>query len=187
MAAPHDPQVLAEGRFLRVLSRSGWEWVERRNTSGAVVVAAVTEEEELVLIDQYRIPLDRRVIELPAGLVGDSAESEGEGFAEAARRELLEETGYVARQVEYLLDGPSSSGLASEVFALVLARDVQRVGAGGGDATEDIRVHVVPLAEVETWLASKRQEGFMVSPKIYAALYFIAQRTAANAEGRTSP
>jgi ADP-ribose pyrophosphatase len=168
-----DLQVLAEGRFLRVLRRSGWEWVERTNTSGAVVIAAITTERQLVLIEQYRIPLDSRVIELPAGLVGDTAESEDEKLVEAARRELLEETGYAARDIECLFDGPSSSGLTNETFTLVLAKDVQKVGCGGGDATENIRVHVVPLAEVEAWLASKRQDGFLVSPKIYAALYFI--------------
>ena len=126
----------------------------------------------MVLIEQYRIPLDRRVIELPAGLVGDLAENKEEGLLEAARRELLEETGYEAQSIDYLLDGPSSSGMTNEVFTLVLARDVRKVGSGGGDATEEIRVHVVALDEVDAWLASKRREGFMISPKIFAALYF---------------
>ena len=170
-----SPRVLAEGRYLRVLSRDGWEWVERTNTSGAVVIAAVTAERQLVLIEQYRIPLDRRVIELPAGLVGDLAECKEEGLAEAARRELLEETGYEAKDIDYLFDGPSSSGLASEVFTLVLAKDVRTVGPGGGDGTEDIQVHVVPLDEVEAWLTSKRREGYLISPKIYAALYFVTK------------
>ena len=169
------PRVLTEGRFLRVLSRSDWEWVERTNTSAAVVIAAITAERQLVLVEQYRIPLNRRVIELPAGLVGDLAESKEEGLTEAASRELLEETGYEAQSIDYLLDGPSSSGLTNEVFTLVLARNAQKVGSGGGDATEDIRVHVVPLDEIETWLASKRREGFMLSPKIYAALHFVTR------------
>lgn len=179
MNETNSPHVLVEGRFLRVLSRAGWEWVERTNTSGAVVIAAVTAERQLVLIEQYRIPLDRRVIELPAGLVGDLAESKEEGLLGAARRELLEETGYEAKAIEYLFDGPSSSGLASEMFTLVLAKDVQRVGPGGGDGTEDIRVHVVPVDEVETWLASKRREGYLISPKIYAAMYFVIKQRAA--------
>jgi len=175
MNETNSPRILAEGRFIRLLSRSGWEWVERTNTSAAVVIAAITTERQLVLVEQHRIPLDRRVIELPAGLVGDSAESKDEAIVEAARRELLEETGYEARSIDYLLDGPSSSGLTNEVFTLVLARNVQKVGSGGGDATEDIRVHVVPLEEIEAWLASKRRDGFMISPKIYAALYFVAR------------
>ena len=167
-----DPRILAEGRFARLLSHRGWEWVERTNTSAAVVIAAVTAERQLVLIEQYRIPLGRRVIELPAGLVGDVAESKGEGLMEAARRELLEETGYVAATIDHLLDGPSSSGLTNEVFTLLLARNARQVGPGGGDATEDIQVHVVPLDAIDAWLESKRREGFMISPKIYAALYF---------------
>jgi ADP-ribose pyrophosphatase len=169
------PRVLAEGRFIRVLSRSGWEWVERTNTSAAVVIAAVTAERQLVLVEQYRIPLGRRVIELPAGLVGDLAESKEEEIVEAARRELLEETGYKAQSIDYLYDGPSSSGLTNEVFTLVLAKNVEKVGPGGGDATEDIRVHVVALDEIDTWLASKRRAGMMISPKIFSALYFVTK------------
>jgi ADP-ribose pyrophosphatase len=176
MANPHDARILAEGRFLRVLSRSGWEWVERTNTSGAVVIAAITADRQLVLIEQFRIPLDRRVIELPAGLVGDTAESEEENFVEAARRELLEETGYQADKIEVLFDGPSSSGLANEVFTLVMARDVRKVGPGGGDASENIQVHLVPLDGIDAWLEQKRREGDMVSPKIYAALYFAGKK-----------
>lgn len=167
-----DRRVLVEGRFLRLLSHRGWEWAERTNTSAAVVIVAITENWELVLIEQYRIPLGCRVIELPAGLVGDSAESKEEELAEAARRELLEETGYEAKNIEHLMEGPSSSGMTNEVFTLVLAKDVRKVGPGGGDATEDIQVHIVPLDEVPGWLESKRREGKMVSPKIYSALYF---------------
>jgi len=167
-----EPRILAEGRFARLLSHRGWEWVERTNTSAAAVIVAITEKRELVLVEQYRIPLGRRVIELPAGLVGDMAENEQEDLIEAARRELLEETGYEAANIDYLLDGPTSPGLANEVYTLLLARDVRKVGPGGGDKTEDIQVHVVPLDEVEAWLESKRRDGTMISPKIYSALYF---------------
>ena len=91
---------------------------------------------------------------------------------EAARRELLEETGYEAARMELLMEGPSSPGLTNEFYAMLLARDARKVGLGGGDESEDIQVHVVPLNDVETWLASKRRDGAMVSPKIYSALYF---------------
>jgi nicotinamidase-related amidase/8-oxo-dGTP pyrophosphatase MutT (NUDIX family) len=170
-----EPRILGEGRFARLLSYRGWEWVERTNTSAAAVIVAITEQRELLLVEQYRIPLGRRVIELPAGLVGDLAENKQEGLEEAARRELLEETGYEAGRIDYLLEGPTSPGLANEVYTLLLARDVRKVGPGGGDATEDIQVHVVPLDKVEAWSESKRRAGLMVSPKIYSALYFAAQ------------
>jgi ADP-ribose pyrophosphatase len=166
------PRILAEGRFARLLSHRGWEWVERTNTSAAVVIVAITQQRELVLVEQYRIPLGRRVIELPAGLVGDLAEHKQEDLVEAARRELLEETGYEAANFDYLLEGPTSPGLANEVYTMLLARDVRQVGPGGGDQFEDIQAHVVPLDEVDRWLESKRREGVMVSPKIYSALYF---------------
>lgn len=165
-------RVLAEGRFARLVAQTGWEWVERVNTSGAVVIVPITREGELVLVEQHRIPLGRRVIELPAGLVGDSIGIEDEAFVEAAQRELLEETGYEAASLEHLTEGPSSAGLAAEVYALFLARDACRVGPGGGDHSEDIQVHVVPLKQADAWLEAKRQAGIMVDPKVYAGLYF---------------
>ncbi len=172
MDSQNNRQVLGEGRFARLVSQFGWEWAERINTSAAVIIAALTEQRQLVLIEQYRIPLGRRVIELPAGLVGDLAENKEEDFVEAARRELLEETGYEAASFERLLDGPSSAGLTNEVYTLLLARNARKIAPGGGDATEDIQVHIVPLDKVEAWLDAKRREGTMVSPKIYSALYF---------------
>jgi ADP-ribose pyrophosphatase len=176
MAQPRDvnvkPQILAEGRFLRLLSHRGWEWAERTNTAAAVVVVAVTPERQLVLVEQYRIPLGRRVIELPAGLVGDQADTQGEDLIEAARRELLEETGFQAERIERLVDGPSSSGMTNETYALLLARNARPVGPGGGDSTEDIQVHIVPLDQVDAWLESKRQQGVMVDPRVYAGIHF---------------
>lgn len=172
MEQQESRRVLAEGRFARLVAQDGWEWVERVNTSGAVVIIAITHDDQLVLVEQYRIPLGCRVIELPAGLVGDDVANAHEGLVEAARRELLEETGYEAARLEYLAEGPSSAGLAAEVYALFLARESRRVGPGGGDGSEDIQVHVVPLKEACGWLEAKRQAGVMVDPKVYAGLYF---------------
>jgi ADP-ribose pyrophosphatase len=150
--------------------------VERTNTSGAAVIVAVTDHRELLLVEQYRIPLGRRVVELPAGLVGDGGEQES--LLNAAIRELCEETGFEAAEWQYLFDGPSSAGLAAETYAMFLARRAHRVGPGGGDHSEDIQVHAVPLDEVETWLDMKRQQGVMVDPKVYAGLYFAGRGTA---------
>jgi ADP-ribose pyrophosphatase len=168
-------RVLAEGRFARLVAENGWEWVERVNSSGAVVIVALTRDNQLVLVEQHRVPLGRRVVELPAGLVGDLPGGKHEGLAEAARRELLEETGYEAVRLEHLIEGPSSAGLSTEIYALFLARDVCRVGPGGGDHSEDIEVHLVALDRAEQWLDAKRLQGIMVDPKIYAALYFAAR------------
>jgi ADP-ribose pyrophosphatase len=172
MEQPVERHLLAEGRFMRLVAGSGWEWVERINASGAVVIAAVTPDARLVLVEQYRVPLAARVIELPAGLVGDTAGGEHEQRIEAARRELLEETGYEATEWEYLVEGPSSAGLTTEAYTLFLARDAQKTAAGGGAAAEDIQVHLVPLDEIDAWLDQKRRNGVLVDPKIYAGLYF---------------
>jgi ADP-ribose pyrophosphatase len=172
-ARPHVARhVLAEGRFARVVAQTGWEWVERTNMAGAVVIVAVTEDGRLILVEQYRIPMARPVIEMPAGLAGDVAGSEQEALAEAACRELLEETGYAAARMEYLTEGPASAGLSNEVYTMFLAADARRVGPGGGDGAENIRVHLVALDEVPQWLEERRRQGVLVDPRIYAGLFF---------------
>jgi ADP-ribose pyrophosphatase len=176
MACPSNHRVLAEGRFARLVAQNGWEWVERTNTSGAVVIVAVTDDRRLILVEQYRIPLGCEVIELPAGLAGDAPGTEQEALTEAARRELLEETGYEAAKIEFLVSGPSSAGLTNEVYSMFLAADAHRVASGGGDASESIAVHVVPLDEVEGWLEQQRSKGVAVDPRVYAGLYFARTR-----------
>jgi ADP-ribose pyrophosphatase len=165
-------RVLAEGKYLRLVARGRWEWAERTNTSGAVVIVAVTADRQMVLIEEYRHPLDARVVELPAGLIGDEPGTGEEMIIEAAKRELLEEAGCVSQCWEHLIEGPSSPGLTNEGYTMYLARDVTRVSAGGGDESEDIHVYLVPLDEVETWLKKRRRQGLLVDPKVYTGLYF---------------
>jgi len=176
MPCQSDRRVLAEGRFARLVAQNGWEWVERTNTSGAVIIVAVTEDRRLILVQQHRVPLRCQVIELPAGLVGDTPGNEQEPLAEAARRELLEETGYEAARIEFLVSGPSSAGLANEVYSMFFAADVHRVGVGGGDASEQIVVHAVPLDNIEAWLEEQRRQGIAVDPRVYAGLHFAHSR-----------
>lgn len=161
-------EVLYAGDFLRVLRQGHWEFVERANCRDAVCVVAVTPERELLLVEQYRIPVGEPVIELPAGLVGD--QDPGEDYAAAALRELEEETGYSARHMRLLFEGPPSAGLATERIAFYRAEGLVRTGQGGGDNTEEITVHVVPLAGIEAWLRT-RAEKVAVDPKIYAGLF----------------
>jgi len=169
---PTTPHVLFDGRFLQAVRVGHWEYVRRKNTSGIVILVAITPSNELILVEQHRIPVDAPVIELPAGLAGDIAGSELEPLEEAAARELEEETGWRAQRLVRLAAGPVSAGLTSEVVTFFGAYDLERVGEGGGDASEDIRVHHVPLDEVPSWLIAQEARGALVDPKVFSALHF---------------
>ena len=171
-----DDGVLATGRFLRLVCRDGWEYVERINGNPPVGIVAVTPQGSILLVEQFRRPLGRTCIELPAGLVGDLTGQENEAVKVAAARELEEETGYRPASVELLTEGPSSAGLTSETIRLVRATDLMKVSAGGGDESEDIIVHEVPLAEVAAWLDERRQAGVPIDAKVYAGLWFAGVR-----------
>ena len=127
------------------------------------------------LVEQYRIPVHARTIELPAGIVGDEPGSSNESQAEAARRELLEETGYAADNFVPLMMGPSCSGLTSERVTLFHATGLRRAGKGGGVANEEITTHEIPMAEVPRWLETKASTGILIDPKIYAGLFFLTK------------
>jgi len=173
-----ENRVLAEGKYLRLVNRGGWEFVERRNVTGIVGIVAVTDSGNMVLVEQYRPAVGVRVIELPAGLAGDVAGAEGEALAEAAKRELLEETGYEARSMEYLCEGSASAGLSNEIITLFRATGLKKTAAGGGDGSEDIAVHEIPLGRVARWVAEQAKVGKGVDLKVWAGLYFTQTRSA---------
>jgi ADP-ribose pyrophosphatase len=171
-----EPRILAKGRFLTLLDDNGWEYVTRAGITGIAVIVAitqepVTQEEKLVLVEQYRPAVRKRVIELPAGLVGDVVGRQAESMLDAAARELEEETGYRAGDMQPLFEGPIAVGVSDEVVSFFLARGLTRVGEGGGDETEDITVHEVPLAELKAFLAAGAAAGLGVDLKIYAGLF----------------
>jgi len=162
---------LCTGKFLALIKEGRWEYVDRVNATGASIIVAVTDDRKILLVEQYRIPVHARTIELPAGIAGDEPECGGECDTSAARRELLEETGYEAGSMEPLATGAASSGITSEVVTFFRASNLRRVHAGGGVAHEEITVHEVPLTEVDEWLAAKARSGVLVDPKLYAGLY----------------
>ena len=131
--------------------RDQWEYAFRTNASGVVVLVPVTDAGELVLVEQYRIPVKSRVIELPAGLAGDTGDRD-ENLKTAAQRELLEETGYRAGNLEELLTCPSTPGMSDEIVTIYYASGLERVDSGGGNDDENITVHHVPLDSATRWL-----------------------------------
>ena len=165
-----------QGRFLGLQEYDHWEYTYRTNASGCVVLVPLTDAGELVLVEQYRIPVRSRVLELPAGLVGDTDDPD-ESLQTAAQRELIEETGYHADILDELLTCPSTPGMTDEVVTIFFASGLSRVGPGGGNDDEDITVHNVPLESAPQWLDAKLQEGIMIDPKIYAGLFWAGIQT----------
>ena len=164
-----------QGRFLGLQERDCWEYTYRTNASGVVVMVPVTDAGELILVEQYRIPVRSRVMELPAGLVGDTDDPD-ESLKTAAQRELIEETGYHADLLDELLTCPSTPGMSDEIVTIYFAGRLTRVGPGGGNDDEDIIVHHVPLDNAPQWLDAKKKEGIMIDPKIYAGLFWAGTR-----------
>ena len=166
---------LYTGKFLALVKEGHWEFADRVNATGAAIIIAVTTEQKVLLVEQYRTPVHARTIELPAGIIGDEPGSTNESIAEAARRELLEETGYAAEHIEAVTTGPSCSGITSERLTLFRALGLRRVGKGGGVANENIEVHEIPRTAIVDWLATKAKTGVLIDPKVYAGLFFIRQ------------
>ena len=168
-----ETQTLCNGRWLRLMKRGRCEYAERTNPGGGVIIIALTPEDRIVFVEQWREAVLSRTIEMPAGLVGDLDGEAGETAVTAAEREIVEETGYRAGRIEFLMSGPSSAGMTNEIMSFVRAHDLVHEHAGGGDHTEDIIVHEIPRAEAAAWLLQKMREGFSIDPKLFAGLYFL--------------
>jgi len=181
-------KIIAKGQFMRFVMKGDWEYFERNNCSAIVIILAMTDDQKVIFVEQYRPPVNKNVIEFPAGLVNDHEPckvKEGkkstlvykkrpkESIALAAKRELFEETGYKAKRVVKLLDGPVSGGACADIVTIVHAQDIKKVGDGGGDFLESIIIHEVPLNEVEPWLSKMKRKGCLIEPKIYTGLYFL--------------
>ncbi|HEX7851482.1 MAG TPA: NUDIX hydrolase [Sphingomonas sp.] len=155
------------GRFLEMKKRGRWEYVGRVGGVQAAVIIAI-DDGHILLVEQYRVPLGRPCLELPAGLVGD--ETEGETAEVSAARELEEETGYRPATCSSLGSFYSSPGMVGECFTLVRAEGLTRVSEGGGTADENIIVHRVPLATVADFIAERRAAGIAIDVKLMMLL-----------------
>ena len=152
-----------QGRFITAKTRGQWEYVSRARGIKAAVILAL-EDEHVLLVEQYRVPLGANCIELPAGLIGDH--EDGENTLDSAARELEEETGYRAETLEIVGEFFSSPGMVSESFSLVRARGLTKVSDGGGVDGENILVHRVALANLPKFIQQKRAEGCVMDVKL---------------------
>ena len=163
------PEIMCEGKFVRLLRRGRWEYASRAGGINAVVILAEYEG-KVILVDQPRVAPDCRCLELPAGLVGD--QDPNATVETTAITELEEETGFTAERVERLGEFYSSPGMLSEGFTIVRAHGVTQIGLGGGDENEDINVHLVPRADIPKFIEQKRAEGFGIDAKLLLLLSF---------------
>lgn len=165
-----EEQIVWQGRYITTKVQGQWEYVSRARGIRAAVILAIDAENHVILVEQYRVPLGRACIELPAGLIGDDDSLAGEDAALAAGRELEEETGYRAGRIEVIGEFWSSPGMVSESYTLVRAHDLEQVGDGGGVDDEAIIVHRVPLPDLPAFIAERRARGDAIDGKMLLVL-----------------
>jgi ADP-ribose pyrophosphatase len=167
-------KIISEGNFVRFIRTAyadstgklrEWESFERVDCKGIVAIVPVTDDNNVLLIRQFRPPVNGYVVEFPAGL-----NDKGETLEEAARRELIEETGYSANEMVFITEGPMSSGSSGEILTAFLARGLEFKGIGERDETEDIEVLKVPMDKLDNTLSALRSRGDYIDLKIYGLM-----------------
>jgi len=165
-----QPERIAwQGDWIVAKTRGRWEYVSRARSIRAAVILAV-DDGHVILVEQFRTALEKRCIELPAGLIGDDEDAQGEHALDAAGRELEEETGYRADTLIDAGEFYSSPGMVTESFTFVIAKGLTRIGNGGGTEHEDITVHRVPLDRIEDFVAEQRGAGKGIDVRVLMLL-----------------
>ncbi len=167
MSDAESEEIMWQGKFVIAKRQGKWEYVSRARGIKAAVILAV-EDGHVLLVEQFRVPLGKNCIELPAGLIGD--ENVGEDPLEAAGRELEEETGYRAAHLKSLGEYYSSPGMISESFTLVRASGLTKVSEGGGVEGEGITPHRVAINQLVDFIATKRAEGCGIDVRLLLLL-----------------
>ena len=175
-------RTIAEGRFLRIVEKdvSGgngrdgkWETVERTNVhgSGAVIIIAVTRGGELLFEKNWRAPIESWVVQFPAGLTDVANESE----EDAARRELLEETGYVAGTLVPVFLSPLAAAVTATRAMHYFAPDVEFVGKPVNTDIEEIEVVKVPVDQADEFMMNL-PEGVELDLQVPGILWMMRQK-----------
>ena len=159
-----------EGRYLSLREIDDWEFATRPNATGVVGIFAMTPDRQIILVEQHRRPVQARVLEICAGLIGDEAEFAQESISDCAKRELLEETGYSPETITHLISSPTSAGMTDETTHLFFAKNCQKIEAGGGVDGEDITTHLVPFDQLSSFLSRSSLSGLLIDFKIHACL-----------------
>ena len=171
-------RTISKGKFLELVNidwidsegnARRWEAVKRTTGKGIVSIMAITAENEVIFISQFRPPVGKEVVEFPAGL----CDQEGETLEERALIELQEETGYQASKIEKLFAGSVSAGLSPEFLTVFWATDLKFVGKKDGREERGITVYKIPLEEAEKWLRGKEKEGMLIDVKLWARISYI--------------
>jgi len=143
-----------KGKYLKVvkkefLTKTGkkkfWECVKRKD---AVIIFPLTKKKEVILERLYRIPINSFSIELPAGLL----DKKGESLQKAAKRELLEETGYLAKKLIPVLTTPQNPAVISNKLFFFFAPDVIKKKETETEDAEEIEVLKIPLKKLIDFL-----------------------------------
>lgn len=175
-SASNLQETLFQGRFLRVVREGRWEYVQRIHSADAVIIVGLTVDDRVLLIEQHRIPIHGNVIEFPAGIVGDDPRFPNEPLADAARRELLEETGYAAERLIAAFSGTCSAGLTDECVTFFVATGLTKIAPGGGVDGENLTLHEVPRAEIHEWIRARIADGTRIDARLFTGLYWLEDR-----------